>query len=238
MALSISIVYGFAQCGPLYIIFPNVGLRKSPVFIIIKLVYYFTLFQWMLYNGRTCMLLTTGMSISLFRILRRLKSKPVYNPGSINVLLKLYREISLVLSLLGEHTNSMLGKCLTGCYFIIAVGPCCSILSLRSYPYKLSLAFILTSIMAFGSVLFVFKYCSNLLSSSRFILKRWKDGCKEWRNFEGKVCYRKVISCRLLVTKAGNISVISNKLAQGYFNSLLLDCMNVFIISSAYWTPT
>ncbi len=77
-----------------------------------------------------------------------------------------------------------------------------------------------------------------MYNNSRSKVKQWNDGCKEWINFEGNVLSRKLRSYQFLFLKAGDISIIDNRLAQGYCNALLLYCMNVFIISSAYWKTT
>ncbi len=234
-ALCTSIVFGFLQSGPLYILFPQLVLIESPVYMIIRQIYYFLLFQWTLFNGRTCTLLTTGMGVSFLRLLRIQKSNRVYSPKSLNVLLNLYRELGLVLSLLSRHTHTMIGIVLMGCYIIIVAGPCYSVLLFRRDVPSFALALSGTASIAFCSVLFVFKIGNFMYSTSRFIVKQWQDGCKEWRNFEGHVLRRKVKSCQFLLLKAGDISIIDNRLAQGYFNALFLDCMNVLIISSAYW---
>lgn len=235
-ALILALLYGFGQYDPLYFLYPKMTLGTSFVFSIIRQIYFLISFQWIFLNGRTCVLLTIGMSVSFIRVLSNLKSKPVQSQSQVKALIRLYREFSIMLSLLSRHTNSMLGKCLVGIYVVIALGLNCAILGLKKGAPKLFITFTVVMLTAFCSVLFIFKIGCFIYYTSEVFLKRWQDRCTQWRGFRGTILRREVTCCRPLMIKAGDISVINGSLAQGYLNALLLDSMNVLIICSTYWS--
>lgn len=225
--------YVFGQFDPLYLFVNEFNLqivKESYWFFLFRLCSYLIVVQWMLHNARACIFITVGMNISFIKLLLNLKRESIPTPQAMKAFVQLFRELSLILNLLTCLTNAILEKFLGLSYFLIATGICCLIFGIQENDFKMILVFSFMIVVIFCALLFLFKIGSFLHSSSKFILERWKKRCSRWQSFEGKVLLREIDSCRLLMLKAGDISVITIKLQQGFLNALLQDSATTLLL--------
>lgn len=228
-----SVFYVFGKFDIMYLLankFNFTVVQESNWFFLVRLHCSVIYSQWMLHNARTCIFITVGMSISLIKLLLNLKSTGIPTLQKLETLLQFYRELSVLLSLLTRITNKILGNILGLAYLMIAAGMCCFVFEFKQKDPKMIIVFLFITVVLFCAVLFLFKIGDFLYCSSSFILKRWRNQCSKWQHFKGKVLLREIDSCRLLMVKAGEISVVTAKLQQGFLNALLQDSITAFLI--------
>lgn len=235
IALILAFFYGFGKFDCLHFLYPEMSPMFSFLFSAIRKVYFFLAFQWIFLNGRACLLITLEFSVTYVRILGRLKQKPVSTLNALPILIRFYRELSIVLSLIFEHMNTMIGACLSGGYLTILLGTCCAVWGVKQGSYKLFFTFSGLTMATFCAVRFIFLIGDFLQRTSQLILKRWEIRCMEERSFKAKLLIREVKCSRLLMSKAGKISMISKSLEESYLNAVLQDSMTLLLICSSYW---
>lgn len=184
----------------------------------------------MLHNAKTSIFITVGLILSLIRFLLNFKRAKLPTPQTLETLLHVYRELSILLSSLLEISNKIIGNVLGLAYFLIMMGMFCVIFGIKGNDSKMIIVFLFITVVVFCAVLFIFKFGDFLHSCTFFILKRWRNRCSKWKHVKGKILLREVESCRLIMVKAGEISVITVKLQEGFLNSLLQDSMTALIL--------
>jgi len=233
LGLIMAVVYVVGRFDPMYLFVNEFNFKivqETSLFFILRLYFFLIYIQWMLHSARTCIFITVGMSVSFIRVLLNLIRLSVPNSRSLEKLLHLYRELSVLLSLLTCLTNKILGNILALAYLLIAGGMCCFIYGVKENDPKLIIVFLFIIVGIFLAVLFLFRIGGFIYSSSILILKRWRNQCSIWQHFKGKILVREIDCCRLLTIKAGEISVVTRKLQQGFLNALLQDSITFFLI--------
>lgn len=205
-------------------------LKVSHWFLLFRLFYLLIASQWLLHNAKTCIFITVGMSVSFFRLLLNLKHAKIQTTESLDNIVHFYKKLSVLLGLLTCLANTLIGNFLCLAYFLIAVGTCCLIFGFNQKDPQMIIAFLFLTVVVLCAVLFVFKIGDFLHLTSTFLLKKWKNKCSKWQHFKSKVLLREIDSCRLLVVKAGEISVITMKLRQGFLNALLQDLVAALLL--------
>ncbi len=184
IGLIISVFYVFGQLDPLYLFVNEYHLttiKESYWFFWLRLFCFIIISQWILHSARTCILITVGMSVAFLRLLRNVKRANLQNPQSLEKIVRFYRKLSILLSLLSRLTNSIIGIFLGLAYFFIAGGICCLIFGIKEKDPKMILVFSNTTLGIICGLLFQFKMGDFLYCSSKFILNRWRNQCSKFQ---------------------------------------------------------
>lgn len=231
LAFMQSIMFGFEKLDPLYFC-ANVlhldHLKRSCLFNLFRHLHIHVWNQFILLNARACILITVGMTFSYFRILKQLKVNPGLARDPYRSF-KIYQQLRIVLCLLWDNVNTVIGTCLVNGFFMVILGLCGSIFAFKSGNKIVPLMFFTILTIAMLGVLFSFRLACFMLDFSNDLLHSWSR--IQIKRNEGYFS-RKVRACKPLYIKAGNVGVISKRMQAKYLFSLLESTLNVLLILS------
>lgn len=205
------------------------------IFHIFRYIYLQIQLQWFLLNARAALFVGTGMSVMYLRKLNSLLNASILRNGAIWGSIKKYRELSLLLTMVSNHANNMFGQALSILFLMVAFGVCGIIYGFRAERYLLILIVGTVMFAAISFCILLLNIGSLLYNISRRILFKWEKACKQSRGYGSRQLQKSVNCLRLLYVKAGSVSVMTNRLKQGYFDALLQDTCALTLIFKEYW---
>lgn len=186
--------------------------------------------QWTLLNGRACIFLAVAMVITLYRLLEELRVSKNLTIIGIWKKVKTYRELYVLLSVVAENGNKLIGHTLSVLFLMVTVANCCIFYDFDNQSSIVSAVFIVIILICFCFGILVFKLGCLLNEESKAILRNFQVETKLWNGFRGKQLQKTVKALQFLYVKAGSISAITVSLKQGYFDALLQDSISLLLL--------